>query len=173
MKDKSTKLTVQKGSAPQPREPERWAPFDTLRREVDRLFEGFAPARFQRPFFAPMAWPSMAEWPLSPAVDLIEDDGGFRLTAELPGIKPDDVEVKVSEGTLTIRGEKSEEQKVEQADTYLCERRYGSFQRSFGLPDSVDAEKIAANFANGVLTITLPKSEKAKANEKTIEVQAA
>ncbi|WP_127903858.1 Hsp20/alpha crystallin family protein [Solirhodobacter olei] len=173
MAETPTKLAVQSTSAPQPREPERWAPFDMLRREVDRLFDDFLPSRRRTAPYSPMSWPTAAEWPLSPVVDVVEENGGFRITAELPGIDPKDIEVKVSDGLLTIRGEKTQEEKEEDADYYMCERRYGSFQRSFGLPDSVDADKTEASYANGVLTLTLPKSSKAKASQKTIEVKAA
>lgn len=173
MAEKPTKLTVKTGPAPQVREPERWAPFDTLRREIDRLFEDFSPMRWRPSMFAQMSWPGLAEWQISPAVDLTEEDGGYRVTAELPGIDPKNVEVKVSDGQLTIRGEKSQETKEEKADYHMSERRYGTFQRSFGLPASVDPEKIEASFANGVLTVSLPKSAAAKASEKKIEVKAA
>jgi HSP20 family protein len=173
MAEKPTKLTVQTNPAPQPREPERWAPFDTLRREIDRLFEDFTPMGWRPAALAQMGWPGMAEWQLSPAVDLVEEDHGYRITAELPGIEPKDVEVKVSEGMLTLRGEKSQEEKQEKADYRMSERRYGSFQRSFSLPASVDPDKIEASFANGILTVTLPKSAAAKAREKKIAVKAA
>ena len=145
-----------------------------LRHEVDRLFDDFAPSQWRRALFsAPWAANGAREWPVAPAVDLTELDGRFQITAEMPGIDPADIEVKLSEGMLTIRGEKKEEAEKEVADYHLCERRYGTFQRSFSEPDSVDPDKTEANFANGVLTLTMPRSAKARAREKKIEVKAA
>ncbi len=83
------------------------------------------------------------------------------------------VEIKLSNHTLTIKGEKSEEKEDKRKDYYLSERRYGSFQRSFQLPEGVDADKIEARFANGVLSVKLPKTAEAKKAEKTIAVKAA
>ena len=174
MSKKSTKLTVHKEARPDLPAPERWAHFDTLRHEIDRLFEDFAPAFWRRPSRTGRALtPHVETWPMIPAVDLRERNGGYEITAELPGIDPEAIEVKLTDGMLTIRGEKKEETEKEEADYHLSERRYGSFQRSFSLPDSVDAKKIEAAFANGVLTVSLPKTEKAKASEKKIEVKAA
>ena len=81
--------------------------------------------------------------------------------------------VKFSDGTLTIKGEKRDENEEKKKDYYLSERRYGSFQRSFGVPDGVDADKIEANFKNGVLTVTLPKTEHAQKSEKKIAIKKA
>jgi HSP20 family protein len=94
-------------------------------------------------------------------------------SAELPGMDEKDIEVKVSNGTLTIKGEKKEEKEERDKDFYLSERRYGSFARSFEVPAGVDPAHIEARFAKGVLTVTLPKSPEAKQNEKKIEVKAA
>jgi len=83
------------------------------------------------------------------------------------------VEVKFADGLLTIKGEKREEKEEKKKDYYLSERRFGSFQRSFHVPDGVDADKIEARFRNGVLTVTLPKSAEAQKKEKKIAIKKA
>ena len=100
-----------------------------------------------------------------PAVDVFEDKESLKIVAELPGLKPEDVKITMENNTLTLRGEKKQvaEEKNERVHRY--ERSYGSFERSFALPNTVDAEKVAAAFENGVLTVTLPKAEKAKPRE--------
>ncbi len=100
-----------------------------------------------------------------PAVDVFEDKESLKIVAELPGLKPEDVKITMENNTLTLRGEKKQvaEEKNERVHRY--ERSYGTFERSFSLPNTVDAEKVAASFENGVLTITLPKAEKAKPRE--------
>jgi HSP20 family protein len=81
------------------------------------------------------------------------------------------IDVKFSDGTLTIKGEKRDEKEEKKKDFYLSERRYGSFQRSFAVPAGVDADRIEANFKNGVLTVTLPKTPQARTSEKRIPVR--
>jgi HSP20 family protein len=100
-----------------------------------------------------------------PPVDVFEDKEGIKLTAELPGVKADDVKISLENQTLTLRGEKKQiaEETVEKVHRY--ERSYGSFERTFTLPSTVDSEKIQATFADGILTVTLPKVEKAKPRE--------
>jgi HSP20 family protein len=90
-----------------------------------------------------------------------------------PTYLSDHIEVKFSEGTLTIKGEKKEEKEEKRKDYSLSERRYGSFERSFSLPSGVDAEKIEATFKNGILMVTLPKTLEAQKKEKNIEVKKA
>ncbi|MGM4985564.1 MULTISPECIES: Hsp20/alpha crystallin family protein [Rhizobium] len=174
MADAVTKLPIQKSSVPA--KAEQWAPFETLRREIDRVFDGFRPFDWRLPskmldFEVPRI--SRAEWQIAPAIDLVEKDGGYEITAELPGLDEKNVEVKLSNHTLTITGEKSEEKEDKRKDYYLSERRYGSFQRSFQLPEGVDADKIDAQFAKGVLTVKLPKTAEAKKAEKKITVKTA
>ncbi len=84
-----------------------------------------------------------------------------------------DIEVKFSNGTLTIKGEKNEEKEEKKKDYYLSERRYGSFQRSFTVPDGVDEDKIEAAFKNGILTVSLPKTPEAQKKEKQIAIKKA
>jgi HSP20 family protein len=143
------------------------SPFDTLRREIDRLFDDLRPAGWPLPFRRPSAfeltWPRMESWQVAPAMDMVEKDNAYEITAELPGLDEKNVEIRLSNGILTIKGEKQEERE---------ERRYGSFQRAFRVPDDVDLEKIDAGFTKGVLAVTLPKSPAAKAGEKKISVKA-
>ena len=105
-----------------------------------------------------------------PAVDIAETQRGFHITAELPGMKKEDVEVSVSQGLLTIKGEKREEREEKEKGSYLSERRFGAFQRSFRLPSQADADRIEAKFDNGVLTLTVPKSAEALKSEKKIPI---
>jgi HSP20 family protein len=109
----------------------------------------------------------------APAVDVAESEKAYEITAELPGMDEKNVEVKVANGVLAIKGEKNEEKQEEKKDYHLSERRYGSFQRSFRIPEGVDAEKIDANFSKGLLTVKLPKTAEAVKNEKKIEIKAA
>ena len=102
-----------------------------------------------------------------------ESDKAYEITAELPGMDEKDIEVNVANGALTIKGEKKEEKEEKQKDYYVSERRYGSFERYFELPDGVDAGKIEAAFKNGVLRVTLPKTAEAQKPAKKIEVKAA
>jgi HSP20 family protein len=106
--------------------------------------------------------PSFAGW--TPSVDVQEDKEAFVVTAELPGLAAADVDVSVENGVLSISGEKREQREEggEGTSHHLMERRYGKFQRNFSLPRSVDADKVAAKFENGILEVTLPKSAAAK-----------
>jgi HSP20 family protein len=100
----------------------------------------------------------------APATDVIEDENEIRVLAELPGMGPDDIEIDLENNVLTVRGEKQEErtESDEQGTYHLAERRYGQFSRSFILPRDVDSENIEASFENGVLSVRVPKSEKAR-----------
>jgi HSP20 family protein len=101
----------------------------------------------------------------SPALDIAESDQAVTVKVELPGMKPDDIDVSVQGDLLTLSGEKREESEDKREDYYHVERRYGSFRRAIPLPASVDPDKIEARHRDGVLTITLPKSEQAKARK--------
>ena len=150
-------------------------PFEGLRREVDRLFEDFDRGVWRSPFRSSLfdiepSWREMA--PIGvPAVDMIEKEGAYEITAELPGLDAKDIEVKLANGELTITGEKQAETREEKKGWHLRERRYGAFERSFRLPDGVDADKIEATFKHGVLTLTLHKSPEALKAAKTIAVK--
>jgi HSP20 family protein len=154
-----------------------WHPLETLRREVDRLFEDFGAdfwrAPFRRPFDVEPFW--RREWSLAtmPAVDIVENDKAYEVTADLPGMDEKNIEVKVANGTLTIKGEKKEEKEEKRKDYYLQERHFGSFLRSFHVPEGVDVDKIEAQFKKGVLTVTMPKTTEAQKPAKKIEIKAA
>ena len=150
-----------------------WTPFESMRREVERLFDEFDGGLFRSPFRRPVFDVIPAKWPTAPAVDFTYTGNAYELTAELPGIDEKNVEVKVANGVLTIKGEKQEEKEEKKKDYYLRERNYGSFERSFQLPEGVDADKIEANFKKGVLTVTLPKKPEAQKAAKKIDVKAA
>lgn len=150
--------------------------FDILQRQVDRLFDDFRPTGWQLPFSRPSAleltWPRLEGWQIAPAMDMVAKPEAYEITAELPGLDDKNVEIKLANGTLMIKGEKQEEKEEREKEYYFSERRYGSFQRAFRVPDDVDAEKIDARFKNGILTVILPKSPAAKQNEKRISVKA-
>ena len=174
MAEAATKLPF-KNSTP-PAKPQDWPPFESLRREIDPLYDDFRPFDWRLPsrvLGLEVPRIALAEWQVAPAMDLVEKDDAYEITAELPGLDEKNVEIKLSNHTLTIKGEKNEVKEDKQKDYYQSERRYGSFQRSFQLPEGVDADKIDANFAKGVLTVKLPKTAEAKKAEKKITVKAA
>lgn len=149
---------------------ERWWPLHSLRSEIDRVFSEFGSASiFDRAFSRMPA----AFSPGLLAVDLVESDKAFELSAELPGVDAKDLDVTLADGVLTIKGEKNETKEEKENDYYLSERRYGSFHRSLELPRGVDSEKIEANFSNGVLKVSLPKTPERQQNGKKITVKAA
>jgi len=169
----ATKLPVKKEPTP-PTISGGWQPFEALHREVDRLFDefngGFRRSPFRRSLFAPFARDEMLN---PPAVDITAKDGSYEVTAELPGIDEKDIDVKLGGGMLTIKGQKKAEKQEKNKDYVLSERSYGAFERSFSVPEGVDAGKVAATFKNGVLTVTLPKTPVAQKLEKKIAVKAA
>ncbi|MFK0278563.1 Hsp20/alpha crystallin family protein [Ensifer sp. NPDC090286] len=175
MAETATKLPIkQEEKAPRSRS-ESWLPFEGLRSEIDRLFDDFAPTFWRRPF-EPVHFPRtslLSTWAVAPAVDLVEKEASYEITAELPGIEEKDIEVKVSNGNLTIRGEKQEVKEEKDKEYVLSERRYGSFQRTFKMPDGVKADDIAAIFSKGVLTVTIPKTKEAQQNDRKIQVKTA
>lgn len=107
------------------------------------------------------------EW--SPSVDISETPQQYDIRAEVPGIKKEDVKVSLNNNVLTISGEKKSESEVKDKKVHRCESYYGSFQRSFVLPDSIASDKASAAFKDGILTVTVPKSEQAK--EKTVDIK--
>jgi HSP20 family protein len=152
------------------RSPDMWRAFhDEMDRVFDRFAGGFGMPALRRWFNTEPA--STFSFP-TPAVDVTENDKGYQITAELPGLEEKDVNVTVAGGMLTIKGEKSYEKDEKNKNRHVSERAYGSFQRSFALPDSVDTDKIGANMAKGVLTGTLPKTAQATKEQK-IEVKKA
>ncbi len=144
-----------------------------LREEVDHLFDrfssGFSWPNFTRGAFdlEPFRHFEGLTRGIAPSVDVTETDKAIRITAELAGMDEKDVEISLSDdGILHIKGEKTEEKEERDGDSYLSERRYGSFSRSFRLPDTLDRNKISADFNKGVLTVTLPKGKKAQKAKK-------
>lgn len=113
---------------------------------------------------------AVADW--APAVDVSETDTAYQLHVELPAVKREDVQVNVEQGVLTLSGERKLEKKVEDKERKLhrVERSFGRFVRSFSLPDTVDAEAIAASYKDGVLEVTLPKRVKPQPKGRTIEI---
>jgi HSP20 family protein len=103
-------------------------------------------------------------------VDIFENEGNLVLKAELPGIEPKDVDVRVENNVLTLRGERKFENEVKREQYHRVERAYGTFSRSFTLPNVVDTDKIKAEFKDGVLRVTLPQREEAKPKQITIAV---
>lgn len=146
-----------------------WDPIRSLRHQIDRLF-----ADFDFPDLSLAVPPFWAETGVTiPPMDLVERNGGYELQAELPGLTDKQVEVKLANGILTIKGEKSSERIEDEDDYHLSERSFGTFQRSFRVPQSVDADKIEAQFDKGVLKVTMPKSATALQQERKIDVKAA
>ena len=168
----TTPIEIKKTAGEPEALPHLWRSF---RNEVDHLFHrfdgGFGFPAMRRlmdiePFFAKEAFGS-----LMPAIDVTEDEKVYKIAAELPGLDEKDVSLTVTGNDLVIKGEKSEEK--EDKERHLSERSYGSFERRFRLPDSVDRDKIAATFAKGVLTVSLPKTAKAAEPTKKINIKAA
>ncbi|HZD18222.1 MAG TPA: Hsp20/alpha crystallin family protein [Actinomycetota bacterium] len=143
----------------------RWDPFRDLvsiQDELNRLFgRTFAGTESIRPT-ATGAW--------MPAMDVYETDDKIVAKLELPGIEPGDVEVSVEDSTLTISGTRGFSQEVEEENYHRVERRYGSFTRAITLPQTADTEKVEAGFDKGLLTVEIPKVEKAK--PKKVQVKA-
>ena len=141
-----------------------WAGFgrlSSLRDELDRLFES--------------PWSELARtsqllsgW--TPALDVHEDKDNFVVQAELPGMKREEIDVSLHDGVLSISGERKTEKKYEEAEVYRTERFFGKFQRTVTLPTPVAADKVKAQYKDGVLTITLPKIEAAKPKQIDVNV---
>jgi HSP20 family protein len=105
-----------------------------------------------------------------PACDVFEDKDSVKIVAELPGVEPEDVKISLENNLLTVRGEKRQKAEENNERVHRYERTYGSFERAFALPTTVDPDKIAANYSNGVLTVTIPKAERARPREIPVKV---
>jgi HSP20 family protein len=138
-------------------------PLLSLQREVDRLFDDVLRAGISGSERQP---PAM----LVPQINVSETDKELRITAELPGVSDKDIDVSLDGDILTVRGEKKLERKEEKEDFHFVERSFGSFQRAIRIPFAVEPDKVQARFENGVLTVTIPKSE-AQSRARRIEVQ--
>jgi len=142
-----------------------WRPFrevTSLRDEMDRLWVRFFGE-----------WPTLEpfhrEW--SPFLEMSETKDNIVVKAEVPGMEPKDIDISLTGDVLTIKGEKKQEKEEKDEDYHRAERSYGAFTRSVRLPQEVQSDKIEANYRNGVLKITLPKSEEAKKKEVKIKVE--
>ena len=142
-----------------------WRPFEfeKMRREMDRLWDSFfegRPAKRGR---------EEGEW--LPSLDVSETKNELVVKAEIPGMDAKDIDISLSDGVLTIKGEKKQEKEEKEADYHLVERSYGAFVRSVRLPKEVQGDKISASYKDGILKIALPKSEEAKKKEIKIKVE--
>ena len=169
-----TPVEVRK-AAVQARRPDAWRSF---RNEMDQLFDrfsgGFGIPSLRRMFEPKPNWLYEGSFSWSPpAIDILEDEKAYKITAEVPGLEQENIDVTASGDVLTIKGEKSSEKDEKHEDFHVSERAYGSFQRSFALPDGVDRDNITADLSKGVLTITLPKTAEAQKPQRKIEVKAA
>jgi len=164
-------VEVKKAAPAEVTTPDVWRSF---RSEMDRLFDRFGFPSLRRMFDMEPGWRPMSTFSFSaPAIDMSEDDKTYKISAELPGLDAKDVDISVSGSTLLLKGEKRQEKEEKEKNYYFSERAYGSFQRAFELPASIDRDKIAADFSKGVLTITLPKTSDAQKQQKKIEVKSA
>lgn len=135
----------------------RWDPFRdlmTLRERMNRLFEDTFSARGEERDLISGSW--------TPSVDIYESENALVLTAELPGVDENDIEIKIEDNTLTLNGERKFEKETKQENYHRIERAYGTFSRSFTLPQSIDHDKIQAEHENGILKITMPKKAELK-----------
>lgn len=173
MADAATPVPVKnEGKAVKPNQA-LWSPFETLRSEIDRLFDDISPLSWRPLERGLFSRPVTAGWSVAPAVDVVEKADAYEITAEVPGIDEKQLDVKLANGILTISGEKSEEKEDKQKEYHVSERRYGSFQRAFRIPDGVDTTHIEAMFVKGLLTVKLPKSAEAQKSERKVEIKAA
>jgi len=138
---------------------EPWSMLDQLRKEMDRAFERSGGD----------AGSSVVTSDWTPAVDIKESEHAFTIIADIPGVDPKDIEVHMENGMLTIKGERESEKKEEKEGYKRVERSYGSFYRRFSMPDTADADKIAAKSKNGVLEITIPKHEKLQPRKISVQ----
>jgi HSP20 family protein len=137
----------------------------------DRVGSGFGFPSLRRMFDVEPAWRSSFSFS-TPAIDMSEDEKAYKISAELPGIDATDIDVSVSGDMLVLKGEKRQEKEEKDKNYHFSARAYGSFQRAFDLPASVDRDKIAADFSKGVLTVTLPKKAEAQKPQRKIDVKS-
>jgi HSP20 family protein len=139
-------------------------PFSSLRRlntALDEAFNGW-------PFQSQESGTLTSTW--LPACDVFEDKDAVKIVAEVPGVRPEDVKLSLENNLLTVRGEKKQQAEETTERVHRYERSYGSFERTFSLPTTVDADKIAAKYDQGILTITIPKAERARPREIPVKV---
>ena len=150
-----------------------WRPFIGLtgwERDMDRMLEDFF-GRRARPWW-PERWFKPDDMELRPPiVDVFEEKDEIVVKAELPGMEKENIELNLSDHTLTIKGEKKKEEEVKEENYYRSERSYGGFLRTLELPKDVHADKVKASFKNGILEVRMPKTEAAKAKEVKVKVE--
>ena len=142
-------------------------PLAAMRSEIDRVFDSFLGRGIDR---FPMLSRIEDRDAVVPSIDVRETETEFVVEAELPGMDEKDVSVILNNGVLTLKGEKKSEREEKKDDYHLTERSYGSFQRSFQVAKTIDADKVKAGFENGVLKVTLPKRPEAVKAEKRIPI---
>lgn len=143
----------------------RWRPMRdmmTLRDEMDRLFERAFEDR------SLSQWQPSTNWGL--ALDVAENDDAYIVTASLPGMKPEDIDISITDNVLTIKGEYKSDETINEDSYHIRERRFGSFGRSISLPSMVNSDDVAAQYENGVLTLTVPKAEEVKPRRIEVKV---
>lgn len=138
-------------------------PFGGLQEQINRLFDDF-----WRDF--PVDGQDFEFSPLQPKIDVVEEDDAWRISAEMPGVDEKDIELKASDGALTLSGEKKIDEERKEKNWQVRERSYGAFRRTFRLPPGADVDKIKAKFDKGVLEITVPKLPEAKQASRRIEI---
>lgn len=150
----------------QPYRPFRWlTPFE----DMEHMFEEFFRRPFGRPWLPGLRW-GEAVLP-SPSVDIFEEGEDIVVKGELPGMEKENVEVNITDDTITISGEKKKEEKVEKKNYYRLERTSGSFSRSFTLPAEVQVDSAKASFKNGILEVRIPKTEEAKKKSQKVKIE--
>ncbi len=142
-------------------------PFRSLRQEVDRIFDDFFRG-WSRPWTS--GWLTPMEGGFTPSVDLKETDKEFVLTAEVPGVSKDELDVTITEDSVTLRGERRQEKEEKNENYHYRETTYGAFQRVIPLPGEVVAEKAKAKLKDGVLTLVLPKAQPSKAKGVQVKI---
>jgi HSP20 family protein len=149
-----------------------WRPFADLtrwERDMERMMDNFFDRRM-RPWWPERWFRTEGMLTSAPVLDIYEDKDDLIVKAELPGLEKDNVEVNLSDHTLTIKGEKKKEEEIKEENYFRSERSYGSFLRTLELPKAVQADKVKASFKNGVLEVGLPKTEEAKTKEIKVKV---
>lgn len=134
-----------------------------MQREINRMFDNFFRGNTGEEELHMPSW--------DPAVDVAENTDAYVVKVELPGVNRNDVKIVVQDRQLTIRGEKKQEKDAREASYHRIERSYGAFQRTFTLPSGVKSDKIEAAYTDGILSVTLPKAEEAKAKEIEVRVK--
>ena len=141
-----------------------WKDFGSLQERINRIFDDTIRTLY------PTDGEELEKGTWAPAVDIYETNDSFVVSADLPGLNKDEIQIDLKDNTLTLKGEKKFEEKVSKDNYIRVERSYGSFVRSFTLPQNVDPEKIKAKYKEGVLEVTIPKKEDARPKQIKVEL---